>query len=245
MAPLDFNLRTGKHRILAALVLTVCIAAWVVQLAGVASLQAVCKHDLSSTLANHEVDFLKNFVAQAPLLLGNGATPISQPALYQLLAGTVKSLALVGSRTTSVFTLTPDDNCADYYRYQWLNTWLQFVVLVLAFVSLLSGFLHTARVAVCCLLSVASVLAIENAHTFFYVRHFAPDETLVRGKVFFAGCVITAGANLFLLFVLGTHDELAGYGSRASSEANYGPGNSHHAAGSKDVNDPHGKAVAV
>lgn len=211
MEPFDFNLRTGKHRLLAAFVLFVCCCAWVVQLAGVASLQAACKKDLSSQLGLHEVDFLSNFVKQAPLLLGDGTKPISQPALYQLLAGTVKSLAVVGSRTTSVFTLTPDDNCSEYYRYQWLNTWLQFLVLLLAFASLLTGLLHTARVAICCLLSVASVLAIENAHTFFYVRQFAPGQTLLRGKVFFAGCVITCGANLLLLFLLGTHNELAAH----------------------------------
>lgn len=93
------------------------------------------------------------------------------------------------------------------------------MVLVLAVFALFTNLLATARVAICCMLTVATVLAIENAHTFFYERKYAPDLSLLRGKVFFVGCVITASTNLFLLFVLGIHDEASEAASPAPRHA--------------------------
>mmetsp|Transcript_38212 Transcript_38212/g.85141 ORF Transcript_38212/g.85141 Transcript_38212/m.85141 type:complete len:279 (+) Transcript_38212:113-949(+) len=238
--------RPGPQRLIAAVVLCGCFAAWCVQLGGTAALQAACPDDLHLELNNldpltAEATGLASAGAALRAALGavnltgltsnigklqNASTPqdlvpvildlvksagsIGQAtaALGKVTALELQATAILASRSSAVFTLTPDDNCSDFYRYPWLNVALQLLVLVLAFYALATDILHTARVAICCLLTVSSVLAIENAHTFFYVRHHAPDLTLKRGKVFFAGCVGTCAANLLLLFILGIHNEL-------------------------------------
>ena len=64
-----------------------------------------------------------------------------------------------------------------------MNTALQLAALMLVGACFLWSMLHRARVALCGLLVLCSVLSIENAHTIYHMKRYAPPLTLVRGKV--------------------------------------------------------------
>lgn len=231
----SFDMRCGWHRYLAILVLLGCFTGSMIQLGGVASLQAACPTDLE--LEKNDVEVVQSFLLSARAMLADPTKPLNQVQTMTLIGGILKSLSVVATRTTSAFTLTPDTHCHEYYRYEWLAFSLQFAVLLLAFFALFTGVLHQARVAICTLLAVSTTLSIQCAHTFYYVKEFAPDLTLERGKVFFAGCTVVAGSNLFLLYVLGLHDESNNMVSPAASRGNSAGQLPHHVQ-SKAANMP-------
>lgn len=163
-------------------------------------LQKVCKNDLPVHL--NDMDLLRGRIAGLGQL---ARAPASAESSAQIMRGTVAVLQQLAYRTTSTsFVFTPEHECREFYRYQWFNVAMQAFVLLLAFVCLFTKYIHNARVALATLLAIATVLAIENAHSFLHVRHTAPTSTLHRGMVFFAGCVFCAAMNLFLILLLGT-----------------------------------------
>jgi hypothetical protein len=51
------------------------------------------------------------------------------------------------------------------------------------------------------------MLAMLLYQTMYHMRLYASGQSRVYGKLFFGGCLATAGANLFLMILLGIHDE--------------------------------------
>lgn len=206
----SFNVTNPESKLAAAFILGLCFCGWAIQLGGVASLQACCGDELDLG-KNSMLGGLQGLFNVQPLMM---AQAMQQGLNQSLLVATQNNLldvmSFLSHRSSSVFTLTPDQKCSEYYRYQWLNVSAQIFVLALCGYAMASGFLQQARMAVCGFLTVATVIAIENAHSFFHVNQYAPDLSGQRGKVFFVGCVITSTANLMLLLLLGMHDESAG-----------------------------------
>lgn len=197
----DHNSIRHKRLSAAALVLlTLCTLGWGTQLAGVIMLQKVCKDDLPVQLNN--MDVIRGRIASLGQL---ARAPATAESSAQIMQGTVAVLQQLAYRTTTTaFAFTPEHTCKEFYRYQWFNVAMQAFVLLLAFICLFTRYIHNARVTLATLFAVATILAIENAHSFLHVRHTAPTSTLHRGMVFFAGCVFTAAMNLLLILLLGS-----------------------------------------
>eukprot|EP00798_Chlamydomonas_sp_ICE-L_P006697 gene6697-3367_t len=229
---LHFDCREGGgcQRKVAVGALILSLAAWCLQLSGVASLQAACHENFN--MEDNDLTLIGEFlevakangvrydkaladIAKLPAAMQTAGMAMldkeTQATMITDYPNLLRSMATLAHRSAAgVFTLTPDQNCNDYYRYQWLNVFFQLVMLVVAFASLFTGILHVARVAICCFLSIATMLSLENVHTFFYLKnYYAPEPSLTRGRVFLVGCIITVIANVILTIVLGVHNEMA------------------------------------
>ncbi len=90
-----------------------CVCA---QLGGVASLQAACGEDLHLNL--NSLDDFRSVMArlQALVVSINATAPASGLQLKQTMAGTLTLFQDLAYRSTSIFTLTPDHDCAEFYR---------------------------------------------------------------------------------------------------------------------------------
>lgn len=185
----------------------ICFACWGIQLGGVASLQAACSDDLPVYLNN--MDDIKASMAaakQLTLMLSTtaGTAQQVQGMTAQTFGATLKAMQGLASRSTmGVFTFEPDHQCRMIYRYQWFNTAAQMFVLCLIALSIAFKMLNNSRITLSCLLVVVTMLAIENAHSLLTLKDTVPELTLLRGKIFFAGCVGTGAFNLLMIFALG------------------------------------------
>ncbi|KAG1663333.1 hypothetical protein FOA52_004094 [Chlamydomonas sp. UWO 241] len=190
-----------------------CAAGWCVQLGGLAALQANCtvQHHLEDndvrpviTLLEASKVALTQILTMAP---GGAQTAAMAAFIGKSYPGVLSSIKTLTSRSsTAVFTLTPDTDCGHYYRYLWVNTALQFAVCAFVAFALLARMHQRTAAAVCALLSLVTLLAIQNIHTSFYVQYFLPELVPTEAYVFLCGCVITAVFNVTMIVQHGTQD---------------------------------------
>ena len=200
-----------------ALVATaLCACGWVIQLGGLASLQQNCPTDhhladnnilpIQDFLMDSKISLMK--IAQMPDVDPNGNPNAAKMQMmsgliaksFPQLLGSIKTLT---SRSTSQFTMTADTSCSPYYRYFWVNCGLQAVALIAVAMCLVKKLHVHARISMASWLVVASVLAIENIHTSYYMYSSHQELLPTAAYVFLSGCVITAVFNLVLVSALG------------------------------------------
>lgn len=122
----------------------------------------------------------------------------------------------------AVGTLFPHYDCQSLYRWQWWTTFYAFTVLTLLTIALATGFIASARSALLALVAINVVLQMVRqivcykyttyiqyeCNTFFFLREvvsrYGYTDLLVRGRVFFAGCVVHAGIGFAFILALGS-----------------------------------------
>lgn len=217
----SFNVAEPGSRRAAGVVLALCFSGWAIHLGALAGLQSQCAEELSP--GSNDPKVVQGLLDQTrPLVVALTLSPdVNSNQNAQILLGINKNIIdmvlALSWRAGNSFAVTPDDTCTQYFRYQWLNSALEFVVLALCAYAMWAGVLHQARVAVGYLVVIASMLCIQNAHTFYtwipaYAGAYVPDNYHRQSKVFVAGCIISTAGNLMLLMLLGMHDESADVG---------------------------------
>jgi len=201
-----------------------CFCGWVIQLAGVATLQQECPTHKDMPVNN--IDPVLAFLGQS----GQSLASISQmppgadqaAAMTKFIAtsypGVIQSVGVLSSRSTNVFTLTPDPNCAAHYRYFWMNWAFQAAALVAMGLCLWKKLHVHARMSLIAWLAICTMLAIENINTSYYLYDSHKPKLTNAAYVFLSGCVITAVFNLLMISALGWDTE-APNNTRSSSES--------------------------
>jgi hypothetical protein len=94
-------------------------------------------------------------------------------------------------------------------RFLWVNTAVQFAVCAFVAFWVLARMHQRTAAAVCALLSLVTVLAIQNIHMSFYIWYFLPERVPTEAYVFLCGCVITVVFNVTMIIQHGTQETAA------------------------------------
>ncbi|KAK9818221.1 hypothetical protein WJX72_009016 [[Myrmecia] bisecta] len=89
------------------------------------------------------------------------------------------------------------------YRFDWFTCFFQFVVVVIVSLAFISVVIRQSRPMLIGYLAVASLLTILSADRFYNVSHFFHGKYYTRTRCAFAGYVISATADLALIYMVG------------------------------------------
>lgn len=163
--------------------LILALATWAVFLAGVASLQNICADGTTGTSAGGD----------------------TAAGALQSIRGMNRNTG--GLENTWGFSAGPVP-CARLYRFYWFMVAFQFVVLVGAMITAATAWgLHYSRPFWIGMFSIATLLMMIASEAFLAgldADRYSGGDHLTRMRLAAAGAIMTAAANIFLLFSIGT-----------------------------------------
>ena len=100
--------------------------------------------------------------------------------------------------------------CDRFFSFDWFILFWHFFVWLLVAIFLFSRKVHVARSMLTSLLAIAATLLMFQANTWYRINGTGSGlngNFTARARTTFGGAIIAAIADLFLLLVLGLHDE--------------------------------------